>query len=196
MVLLFVLFPHLETCDKVLQLLSRVRGSLLVGLGLLDRADGVLDSPVGTLDNLLCLLLGLFKNLLLGLPDAFKLLLVAFGDVLQSLVRVLYPLQLLVQGPAVAHDPAQVSLHSHELLSGPVLGILHDVLGKSHLAGQLECERVARHSDVQLEQRLDLGRVELHCAVDDTSLGSRSVELEVRVVRRDDSVDPSVIHLA
>ena len=76
-------------------------------------------------------------------------------------------MELLVQGTAVAHDLAQVPLHSYELLSGSCLGILHNAFREAHLAGQLEGERVPRHSDVQFEQRLDLGRVELHRPVDD-----------------------------
>ena len=74
-------------------------------------------------------------------------------------------LQFFVQGAAVTDNAAQVPLHPHELVPGASLCIFHDVLRKTHFASQFESERIARKADFQLEERLNLGCVELHCAI-------------------------------
>ena len=104
-------------------------------------------------------------------------------------------LELLVEGLAVSRDLAQVALYAHELLSSSVLRVLDDALRKSHLACQLECERIARKSHLQLEERRYVLHVEHHRSVHDSRVG-RGVKLEVCVVGRDDSVCASLVKLA
>ena len=79
-------------------------------------------------------------------------------------------LEFLVQSLSVARNLAEVSLDSHELLSGAGLCILDDVFRKSHLAGQLEGKRVARQTHLQLEKRCNVLYVEHHRSVQHSGL--------------------------
>ena len=112
----------------------------------------------------------LVKHLFLELPDVLKLLLVAVGDVFQSAVRVLDPLQFFVENLAVAGDATQVALDVDIFLSGPGLRVLHNLFRQSHLSGQFKGERVARKPNFQLEQRQNVLCVKHHRPVYDTSL--------------------------
>ena len=194
-VLQFLFLLALEGRDEVLEAASCIPGLLLFSLGLLYGADGVLDSLVGSLDNLLGFLLCLVQDLLLRLLYAFQFLLVPFRDAVEDLVRVLYLLQFLVQGPAAADNLPEVPLHPDEFFTGPVFGVLDNTFRQAHLPGEFECEGIAREADVQLEEGLDLGRVELHRSVDHSGVGRRGIELQVGVVGGYHSVDPAFVEL-
>ena len=196
MVLLFLLLPGLEGAHEVLEAFPRPHGLLFLCLGFLDGADCVLHRPVGSLDDVPGFLVRLVEDFLLGLLYVLKFLLVAFCDAFQGLVSVLDLLELIFESLAVTDNLTKVSLDVHELFSGTVFRILDDVLRKTHLPCQFECERVARKTDFKGEQRLDPCRIELHRSVDDSGLGPGSVELEVGVVGGDDSVDPFSVQFA
>ncbi len=139
-VFLLLLLLGLQGAHESLELLSGVLSLLLVGLGLFNLADCVLDRPVGALDNLLGLLTCLVQNLFPGLLYVLQLLLVAVGYVLESLVGVPYLLKLLVQSPSVADNLAEIALHAHIFIAGTGLRVFDDVFRKAHLAGKLERE--------------------------------------------------------
>ena len=79
---------------------------------------------------------------------------------------MLDPFELLVQCLSVPGYLAQIPFDAYELLAGTRLGILYDRFRHAHLAGQLECEGVARQSHLQLEHRSDVLYVKHHRSVD------------------------------
>ena len=106
-----------------------------------------------------------------------------------------YPFELLIQSLAIACNLAQVALNPHELLTCPVLGILHNVFRQSHLPGKLEGKGVARQSHLQPEHRSYVLDIEHHCAVHDSRV-SGSIELEVGIVSGDDPVSAPFVQFA
>lgn len=120
-VLLLLLLFLLSCCKhghEVIQFLAGFLRGLLLSLGLLYRADGVLNLPVGSLDYLLGLFLGLVEDFLFHLTDLLQLFLILVSDVLQSPVSVLYALKLFVESLPVAGYLAQIPLYSDELFPG------------------------------------------------------------------------------
>ena len=104
--------------------------------------------------------------------------------------------ELLVEGPAVAGDLAEVALDAHEFIAGAGFGVLDDFFGQAHLAGQFEGEGVAGQAHLQFEERGDVLGVELHGAVDDAAVPFPGrVEFEVGVVGRDDPVHAAAVEL-
>ncbi len=124
-----------------------------------------------------------------------QLFLILVGDVLQSPVSVLYALELFVESLPVAGYLAQIPLDSDELFTGTGLSIFYYSLRQPHLACKLKCERVARQSHFKFEHRSDILHIEHHGPVCDSGV-SRSIQFQVCIVGRDDSIYASLVELS
>ena len=145
------------------------------GLRFPDGPDGIFHLPIGVLDYLLGLLMGFFQDAAAHALDVFQLLLVTVREAFQRLVCGPDLGKFFVQGPAAAGNLAEVALNAHELLSGPLLRILHDGLRHTHLPGQLKGEGRARQALLQHEERRHGGRIKLHGPIDNAGLCPRGI---------------------
>ena len=174
-----VLFAYLARC-------------LLLGLRLLDVADGLLDAGIGLLHEqggfVACLLHHLLAT---GLQFA-RLFVVLLRLLFEFLLLLVHLLALLLPVALVAADVLQVLVHVDIVGAHNLLGLFDHVARQADLVGNLEGERRTGTAQFEAEQGAHLAAVVEHGTVDDTGrlVGK---ELQVGVVGGDDAIHLQVV---
>ena len=182
-------FLHLVA--EVLELLTGGTGALTVGLALLDGADGVFDGGVGGLEQALGFLTGIGEDFALALREGSEFLLVVRDGLLEFLLAVVDVAALVFPIHFVADNVLEIFVAHHIVFAHEVGGVANDIVGNADLAGDFDGEGATGVAYLEHEERLHLGAIVEHGAVD--HIATRLGEVfEILIVGGDDAAGVAV----
>lgn len=186
-------FLHLVA--EVLEFLACGTGALAVGLALLDGADGVFDGGVGGLEQAFGFLTGIGEDFALALREGGEFLLVVRDGLFEFLLAVVDVATLVFPIHFVADNVLEIFVAHHIVFAHEVGGVANDVVGNADLAGDFNGEGATGVADLEHEERLHLGAIIEHGAVD--HIATRLGEVfEILVVGGDDAAGVAVDKLS
>ena len=182
-------FLHLVA--EVLELLACGTGALAVGLALLDGADGVFDGSVGSLEQAFGFLTGIGEDFALALREGGEFLLVVRDGLFEFLLAVVDVATFVFPIHFVADNVLEIFVAHHIVFAHEVGGVANDIVGNADLAGDFNGEGATGVAYLEHEERLHLGAVVEHGAVD--HIATRLGEVfEILVVGGDDAAGVAV----
>lgn len=182
-------FLHLVA--EVLELLACCTGALAVGLTLLDGADGVFDGGVGGLEQAFGFLARIGEDFALALREGGEFLLVVRDGLFEFLLAVMDVAALVFPIHFVADNVLEVFVAHHIVFAHEVGGVANDIVGNADLAGDFDGEGATGVADLEHEERLHLGAIVEHGAVD--HIATRLGEVfEILIVGGDDAAGVAV----
>ena len=182
-------FLHLVA--EVLEFLTGGTGALAVGLALLDGADGVFDGGVGGLEQALGFLSGIGEDFALALREGGEFFLVMRDGLFEFLLAVVDVAALVFPIHFVADNVLEIFVAHHIVFAHEVGGVANDIVGNADLAGDFDGEGATGVAYLEHEERLHLGAIVEHGAVD--HIATRLGEVfEILVVGGDDAAGVAV----
>ena len=182
-------FLHLVA--EVLEFLACGAGALAVGLTLLDGADGVFDGGVGGLEQALGFLTGIGEDFALALREGGEFLLVVRDGLFEFLLAVVDVATLVFPIHFVTDNVLEILVAHHIIFAHKVGGVANYIVGNADLAGDFDGEGATGVADLEHEERLHLGAIVEHGAVDHIATRLGEV-LEILIVGGDDAAGVAV----
>ena len=182
-------FLHLVA--EILEFLTCGAGALAVCLAFFDGTDGVFDGSVGSLEQALGFLTGIGEDFALALREGGEFLLVVRDGLLELLLAVVDVAALVFPIHFVADNVLEIFVAHHIVFAHEVGGVANDVVGNADFAGDFDGEGATGVAYLEHEERLHLGAVVEHGAVD--HIATRLGEVfEILVVGGDDAAGVAV----
>ena len=182
-------FLHLVA--EVLEFLAGGAGALTVCLAFLDGADGVFDGSIGSLEQALGFLTGIGEDFALALREGGEFLLVVRDGLFEFLLAVVDVAALVFPIHFVADNVLEIFFAHHIVFAHEVGGVANDIVGNADLAGDFNGEGAPGIAYLEHEERLHLGAIVEHSAVD--HIATRLGEVfEILIVGGDDAAGVAV----
>lgn len=182
-------FLHLVA--EVLEFLAGGAGALTVCLAFLDGADGVFDGSIGSLEQALGFLTGIGEDFALALREGGEFLLVVRDGLFEFLLAVVDVAALVFPIHFVADNVLEIFVAHHIVFAHEVGGVANDIVGNADLAGDFNGEGAPGIAYLEHEERLHLGAIVEHSAVD--HIATRLGEVfEILIVGGDDAAGVAV----
>ena len=176
---------------EILEFLTCGTGALAVGLALLDGADGVFDGSVGSLEQAFGFLSRIREHLTFALRESGQFFLVVRDGLFEFLLAIVDVATLVFPIHFVTNNVLEILVAHHIVFAHEVGGVANYIVGNADLAGDFDGEGATGVADLEHEERLHLGAIVEHGAVDHIATRLSKV-LEILIVGGDDAAGVAV----